>query len=333
MKQILLNVENVTKQFPLQQPLLSRISVKNFRFQVRQEAIHALNGISFNVRKGEIFALVGESGCGKSTLARIITGLYSPTLGRISYKGTEISQLGFRERQPFRKKIQMIFQDPFSALNPRKKVVDIIGQPLLLYGYADRHNRADAVAELLTQVGLDPDYGHRYPHQFSGGQRQRIGIARALACRPEFIVADEPTSALDVSVQAQILNLLMSLQKEFNLSYIMVSHNLSVIQHLCDRVAVMYMGCIVEMGSVEDIFNNPCHPYTRALFSAIPSLTDPVFRDAELLTGEVGSLKEKPDRCPFFHRCASQMPACRLDMPGQATVGEGHTVMCHKYPG
>ena len=331
MKKALLNVDHVSKTFPVHRDFLSRLTLKNFRPRLDTPMVHVLNKVSFTVRKGETFAIVGESGCGKSTLARTITGLYSPSSGNIWYGDTEISTLSPRQRLLFCRKIQMIFQDPYSSLNPRKKVRDIVGQPLDLHGKLSRSSRRETIAGLLEQVGLDPDYAHRYPHQFSGGQRQRIGIARALAARPEFIVADEPTSALDVSVQAQILNLLIQLQREYNLSYILVSHNLSVIRHLSDRVAVMYMGTIVEMGEIDSIFNDPRHPYTRMLFSAIPTLDHLEFHPPEAVTGEVRTLFEKPQGCPFFHRCPRRLDRCRESMPREMIIHRDHMVRCHLY--
>ena len=329
MDKYLLEIRDLRKEFPLRRDFLSRLSFENRRLRLLDQAVHALNGVGFGVKKGEIFALVGESGCGKSTLARIITGLYRPTSGSVWYEGTEISKLGLRRRRPFQKKIQMIFQDPFSSLNPRKKIIDIIGQPLLFHGLASRGNVHEAVAHLLTQVGLDPQYAWRYPHQFSGGQRQRIGIARSLASRPEFLVADEPTSALDVSVQAQILNLLLELQVKYDLSYILVSHNLSVIKHVSDRVAVMYMGYIVEMGTISEIFKAPLHPYTKVLFAAIPSLEKLVFTEAENLNGEATALLGPPRGCPFFKRCHKRMETCSRTMPEAKEIAPGHMVRCH----
>ncbi len=282
--------------------------------------------------RGETLALVGESGCGKSTLAKTVVGLHPPTGGRIWYGGEEIGGLTGVARRPFQKRIQMIFQDPFSSLNPRKKVADIVGLPMLVHGVASQLERRKRVERLLARVGLDAAYAERYPHQFSGGQRQRIGIARALACEPEMIIADEPISALDVSIQAQILNLLTDLQEEFGLTYLVVSHDLSVVRHISSRVAVMYLGFLVETADTEPIFVEPLHPYTRLLFSAIPSLDRLEFQEVSPGEGEVPTPIELPAGCPFHPRCPEVMETCRTVRPQMTAAGPGRQVACHLFP-
>jgi oligopeptide/dipeptide ABC transporter ATP-binding protein len=327
----LLRVEGLVKHFPVQKGLLDKLVLREGRVRLVSQTVHALNGVSLEISRGETLALVGESGCGKSTLAKTIVGLHPPTAGRIWYGETEIGGLAGPARRPYQKRIQMIFQDPFSSLNPRKKIADIVGLPMLVHGVASRAERRRQVEGLLAKVGLDAAYAERYPHQFSGGQRQRIGIARALACQPELVIADEPISALDVSIQAQILNLLMDLQEEFGLTYLFVSHDLSVVRHISSRVAVMYLGSLVEAAATEAIFAEPLHPYTRLLFSAIPTLDRLEFREAPTADGEVPTPIELPAGCPFHPRCPEAAEICRTSRPTMGLTGAGRQVSCHLY--
>ena len=326
----LLRVEGLVKHFPVQKGFFDKLTLRDGGVRLVSQTVHALNGVSLTIARGETLALVGESGCGKSTLAKTVVGLHPPTSGRIWYGAEEIGGLTGAARRPYQKRIQMIFQDPFSSLNPRKKIADIVGLPMLVHGRSSRTARRTRVEELLTKVGLDAAYAERYPHQFSGGQRQRIGIARALACEPELVIADEPISALDVSIQAQILNLLMDLQEEFGLTYLFVSHDLSVVRHISSRVAVMYLGLLVETADTEAIFAEPLHPYTRLLFSAIPSLDRLEFREAAA-DGEVPTPIELPTGCPFHPRCPDVMEPCRTDRPATITAGPGRHLACHLY--
>ena len=328
---ILLQLEGLTKHFPVQKSVFEKITLKQGHFHFFSQIVHAVNGVNLTIRRGETLALVGESGCGKSTLAKTILGLHQPTAGRIFYEGQEISQLSGRSRRPFQKKIQIIFQDPFSSLNPRKKVMDIVGQPMITQGLTSRRGKKDRVLEILAKVGLDPVYANRYPHQFSGGQRQRIGIARALAAEPELVIADEPISALDVSIQAQILNLMMEMQEEFYLTYLFVTHDLSVVKHISTQVAVMYLGFIVESAETDEIFTHPRHPYTQLLFSVIPSLESLEFKDAIPLGGEVPTPINLPSGCPFHPRCPEVMEVCRQIRPVLSAISQGHLVSCHLF--
>lgn len=316
----LLEVENLEVHFPIKKGLISKTV----------GYVYAVDGVSFNLGMGETIGLVGESGCGKSTLAKTVIGLYPPTSGKVIYENREISTLSGRARQPYQKKIQMVFQDPFSSLNPRKKVMHIVGQPMSIHGVASGQERQRKVLDLLEKVGMDPAYAWRYPHQFSGGQRQRIGFARALACEPDLVIADEPISALDVSIQAQILNLLMDLQAEFDLTYLFVSHDLSVVKHISTRVAVMYLGFIVETGTTEDIFDKPNHPYTQLLFSAIPSLDRLQFKDSVALEGEVPTPIDLPSGCPFHPRCPKAFGPCRVTRPALREIAPGRLCACHQ---
>ena len=328
--QALLRVESLTKHFPVQKNLFQQLRWQNGRFRRLRQVVHAVNGVSLHIDRGETLALVGESGCGKSTLAKTIIGLHQPTAGRIYYEDNEIGALSGDQRRPFQQRIQIIFQDPFSSLNPRKKVLEIVGRPMLRHGIADKDNLKQAVEQVMAQVGLDPDYLNRYPHQFSGGQRQRIGIARALACGPELVIGDEPISALDVSIQAQILNLMMDLQERLNLTYLFVSHDLSVVKHISTRVAVMYLGFIVESADTEAIFSEPNHPYTRLLFSAIPNLDDLEFNErAGLAEGEVPTPIHLPPGCPFHPRCRHKLPLCSQERPPLAEIAPGRHSACH----
>lgn len=325
----LLKVEGLTKRFPIQKSIFDKLVYKEGRIQLISQIVNAVNGVDLAIRRGETLGLVGESGCGKSTLAKTIIGLYPPTAGKVFYENEEISRLSGRDRQPYQKKIQMVFQDPFSSLNPRKKVMHIVGQPMSIHGVASGQERQRRVLALLEKVGMDPAYAWRYPHQFSGGQRQRIGFARALACEPELVIADEPISALDVSIQAQILNLLMNLQEEFELTYLFVSHDLSVVKHISTRVAVMYLGFIVETAATEDIFDTPNHPYTRLLFSAIPSLDTLQFEDSVALEGEVPTPIDLPSGCPFHPRCPNAFDPCRITRPLLKQIAPGRLSACH----
>ena len=271
----LIEVKNVCQEFHLTKGLLQSLRFEKGKLVKEDKVVHAVNDVSFEIKKGEVFSLVGESGCGKSTTARTVIRLLEPTSGQVLYKGKDISHLGPNELLPYRKSMQMIFQDPYASLNPRQRVADIIMEPLLFHGIAKTKEEArERCMSILARVGLRPEQAGRYPHQFSGGQRQRIGIARALAVNPEFIIADEPVSALDVSIQAQILNLLMDLKDEFNFSYLFIAHDLSVVRFISDRIAVIYKGRIVELAEAEELFHHPLHPYTKALLSAVP-IPDP----------------------------------------------------------
>ena len=294
--------------------------------------VRAVDDVTLTIRRGETLGLVGESGCGKSTVGRTILRLYKPTGGRVVFDGRDITSLGESELRPLRRRMQMVFQDPFASLNPRHSVGRIVGEPLRTHGLAGRRDAASRVRELLVTVGLPADAATRYPHEFSGGQRQRIGLARALAVNPDFVVADEPVSALDVSIQAQIINLLMDLQDEFKLSYLFVAHDLAVVEHISDRVAVMYLGRVVEVSTAEALYDEPLHPYTISLLSAVP-IPDPVVereREAILLAGDVPSPANPPPACRFHTRCPYVQPTrCRDEVPRLRNLTSGHEVACH----
>jgi peptide/nickel transport system ATP-binding protein len=294
--------------------------------------VKAVDGVTLTIQRGETLGLVGESGCGKSTLGRAILRLYEPTGGRIVFDGEDISHLGAEQLRALRRRMQMVFQDPFASLNPRHSVGRIIGEPLRAHSLGSRGDVTKRVRELLEIVGLPADAMGRYPHEFSGGQRQRIGVARALAVNPEFIVADEPVSALDVSIQAQILNLLEALQDDFELTYLFIAHDLAVVRHISDRIAVMYLGSVVEVSSSDDLYVNPLHPYTISLLSAVP-IPDPVIerqRETILLSGDLPSPANPPSGCRFHTRCPYVQPTrCRDQVPQLRPLGTGHTVACH----
>jgi peptide/nickel transport system ATP-binding protein len=297
--------------------------------------VRAVDDVSFHVDRGETLSLVGESGCGKTTTARCILRALSPTAGEIRLRvgeGTplDVATLSKRQVRPLRRQMQMIFQDPFSSLNPRRTLLDIVAEPLVANGVGTRRERVERVAELLRLVGLRPEYMRRYPHAFSGGQRQRVGIARALALSPSLVVADEPVSALDVSVQAQILNLMLDLQAQLGLTYLFVAHDLSVVKHVSDRVAVMYVGRIVELAGTEALFTAPRHPYTEALLSAVPK-PDPRLRARRIvLEGEVADAANPPPGCHFHPRCSYAVDRCRAETPALEAVAPGHFVACHR---
>jgi peptide/nickel transport system ATP-binding protein len=294
--------------------------------------IKAVDDVSFQIRRGETLGLVGESGCGKSTVGRTILRLYDPTAGHIRFDGQDITSLSEGELRPLRRRMQMIFQDPFASLNPRHSVGRIIGEPLRTHGLATRRQVGGRVRELLEIVGLPADAASRFPHEFSGGQRQRIGLARSLALNPDFIVADEPVSALDVSIQAQIINLLESLQHEFDLTYLFIAHDLAVVRHISDRIAVMYLGVIVEISPAEELYDNPLHPYTISLLSAVP-IPDPeveLQRETILLTGDLPSPANPPSACRFHTRCPYVQPTrCRDEVPVLRELAPGHVAACH----
>ena len=315
-------VEDASRWFDVSAPWLERVLKRRPRVMLK-----AVNGVSFTVEKGETLALVGESGCGKSTVARLLVGLYEPTSGTIEFDGQPLSRLRTREGRQMRKRLQMIFQDPYASLNPRWRVARIIAEPLKVHGRMTEAQRSRRVDELLEQVGLSASDRNRYPHQFSGGQRQRISIARALAAGPEFLVCDEPTSALDVSVQAQVLNLMKQLQRELGLTYLFISHNLAVVHHMADRIAVMYLGKIVELATRDELFAEPRHPYTRMLLSAIPDTSGEGKRRVPV-AGEVPNPLKPPLGCPFHPRCPHARDICVAEMPA-LLPDAGTLVACH----
>jgi oligopeptide/dipeptide ABC transporter ATP-binding protein len=317
---VLLDIINLKKYYPVTAGLLSR----------HVADVKAVDDVTFQVLEGEILGLVGESGCGKSTLGRTILRLEQPTGGKILYRGKDIAGIGKAALKELRKQLQIIFQDPESSLDPRMTVGDSIGEALVIHNVADEEGRMKRVAELMKQVGLEADQANLYPHEFSGGQRQRIGIARALAISPGLIVADEPVSALDVSIQAQILNLMLDIQKQFGLTYIFIAHDLSVIKYMAHRVAVMYLGKIVELAANNEIFENPLHPYTEALLSAVPSLRAQEEKKI-LLSGDVPSPLNPPSGCHFHTRCHKAMPVCSQQEPEFKEISPGHQVACLLY--
>ncbi len=327
----LLVVEDLVQEFKSRPGILNLLRHKNGTPFKEQRTVHAVNGVSFTIHAGETFGLVGESGCGKSTTARSIIRLLDPVSGRVLYRGQDVSRLKGSQLRPYRKNMQMIFQDPQSSLDPRQKIQDIVMEPMLFHNVAsDRRDAEDRCMKLLERVGLRPEQAGRYPHQFSGGQRQRVGIARALAVEPEFIIADEPVSALDVSIQAQILNLMMDLKDEFKFSYLFIAHDLSVVRYICDRIAVMYLGAIMEMGTKAAVFDDPVHPYTRMLFSAVPTIGEAPLVEPMEMTGEIPSPIHLPEGCFFHERCPYAGEECRRCRPGLKEIESGHFVACHR---
>ncbi len=325
-REVLLDVRNLKMYFPLTRGII---------LQRRVGWVKAVDDISFQIYRGETLGLVGESGCGKSTTGRAILQLYKPTAGQVLFNGVDLTKLPPGEMRKMRRHMQMIFQDPYASLNPRMTVGSIIAEPMQIHKLAPKEQRNQRVQELLEVVGLNPYFANRYPHEFSGGQRQRIGIARALAANPEFIVADEPVSALDVSIQAQIINLLEELQEKFHLTYLFIAHDLSVVRHISDRVAVMYLGKIVELADRNALYDDPLHPYTKALLSAVP-IPDPKIekkRERIILTGDVPSPINPPAGCRFHTRCPYAMDVCAKVEPRFVDQGGGHYVACHLYPG
>ncbi len=324
-KEVLLDVDNLKMHFPITQGIV---------FQRQVGAIKAVDGISFKLYRGETLGLVGESGCGKSTTGRSILQLYRPTAGQVNFEGEELTKIKGEELRRTRRRMQMIFQDPYASLNPRMTVGSIIGEPLEVHNIgSSKKERQDRVQDLLKTVGLNPYFVNRYPHEFSGGQRQRIGVARALAVNPSFIVCDEPISALDVSIQAQIINLLEDLQGELNLTYLFIAHDLSVVRHISDRIAVMYLGKIVELADRDELYLKPLHPYTQALLSAVP-IPDPVIEEKRprmILEGDVPSPANPPQGCNFNTRCPQVMDVCRENDPTFTDLGDGHYVACFLY--
>ncbi len=322
MTENLIEVSDLVKQFPVKGGVLQR----------QVATVDAVDGVNLQIRRGEAVGLVGESGCGKTTLGRMLVRLLEPTSGTITFDGADITHLKQKRLKPFRRRVQIIFQDPYSSLDPRTQVGESISEGLKLHGVGNRKERRERVNSMLELVGLDSNAANRYPHEFSGGQRQRIGLARALILGPDFVVADEPVSALDVSVQAQVLNLLKELQKELNLTLLFIAHNLAVVEHISDRVAVMYLGRVVEITDRETLYRNPTHPYTQALLSAIPIPDPDRPRNREILQGDVPSPINPPPGCHFHPRCSiAEAGVCDIDVPALLPVGDNpdHLAACH----
>lgn len=318
--EVLLEVKDLKKHFPIP---------NSIPFKKSTQSVKAVDGVNFAVYAGETLGVVGESGCGKSTMARLVNQLIKPTSGVVNFENEDLVEMNPEKLRTMRKKIQMIFQDPYASLDPRKKIGELIAEPLVIHKVGDSASRRKKVEELLEIVGLNKRYADRYPHEFSGGQRQRINIARALTLNPDLVICDEPVSALDVSVQAQVINLLKQLQKEFNLTYIFISHDLNVVRYMCDRIAVMYLGKIVEIGTYEEIYSNAQHPYTKALFSAIPKENPFEEKERVILSGNVPSPINPPSGCSFHERCPVAIDICKTKAPNIVTIENKHQASCH----
>lgn len=321
MSEVLLKVDHLKKYFPINGGIFGK----------KVGEVKAVDDVSFYVNKGETLGLVGESGCGKSTTGRVLMRLIEPTEGQVVFDGKDLTKLKTEEMRQMRKEIQMVFQDPFASLNPRHTVEKILEEPLIVHGVKDKEERKRRVKEMLEVVGLNSYHAKRYPHQFSGGQRQRIGIARALMTRPKLIIADEPVSALDVSIQSQVLNLLEDLQKEFQLTYIFIAHDLGVVKHISDRVGVMYLGRLVEITEADKLYENPLHPYTKALLASIPIPDPDILQERKLLTGDLPSPSNPPLGCAFHTRCSECMEICKTTRPELVEIEPGHFAACHLY--
>lgn len=322
MTESIIKVRDLKKHFPIHSAI---------PFVKSHQSVKAVDGVNFDVYKGETLGIVGESGCGKSTLARLINQLVHPSAGSVEFQGKDLATLSAKDVRAARKSIQMVFQNPDASLDPRKTIEFLIAEPLVIHNIGTKESRKKRVHELLETVGLSSYHASRYPHEFSGGQKQRINIARALALNPDVIICDEPVSALDVSVQAQVINLLKSLQKEFNLTYIFISHDLNVVRYMCDRIAVMYLGKVVETGTFKQIYEDPKHPYTKALLSAIPKEDPFEQKERVILTGDVPSPVNPPSGCAFHERCQYVMDRCKTDAPVLQTIEKENQVACHLY--
>lgn len=315
MSEILLHVENLKKYFPTKE---------------KDKFVKAVDNVSFDIYKGETLGVVGESGCGKSTTGRLVLNLITPTEGVVEFKGQDLTKLSRRQMRSMRRQMQIIFQDPYASLDPRKTVMQILAEPFQIHNpEMSREEIQQKVVDLVKCVGLRPEHVYRYPHEFSGGQRQRVGIARAIALNPEFVVCDEPVSALDVSIQAQVINLMQDIKKEFNLTYMFISHDLRIIKHFCDRVMVMYLGNVVEIGTKEAVYEKRRHPYTQALLSAIPNVKSKEPQERILLTGDIPSPVNPPSGCPFHPRCRYCTERCKTEKPQLRTMADGTQVACH----
>lgn len=323
----MLTVDNLSKNFVKKLDLAGKIAQK-LGANIREEVVHAVDGVSLTIPKGSVVGLVGESGCGKSTLGRMIAGILRPTGGDITYKGVSITKMSDDEAARAALQIQMIFQDPFASLNPRMRVIDIIGEAPVTHGFTTAAEKDAYVCDVMKRVGLDPEYRRRYPHQFSGGQRQRIGIARALAVNPEFLVCDEAIAALDVSIQAQVINLFMDLREDLDLTYLFISHDLSVVKHISDRIVIMYLGRIVEISPTDELYADPNHPYTRALLNEVPQL-EHRGRDYKPVEGEIPSPLDPPSGCHFHPRCPHAMERCAAERPELREIAPTRWSACH----